>query len=82
VAQAGSLVNARGLAPQAPDDLMGVTRPDAAGVCGGLHRTTRLSATDLYRLNPPYGIQSDFELAVLEADGSVTGTPVTTRLAK
>jgi hypothetical protein len=32
--------------------------------------------------NPPYGIKSDFELAELEADGAVTGTPVTTRLAK
>jgi hypothetical protein len=61
---------------------MGITRPDAARVCGGLRRTSRLPATDLYRLNPPYGIQSDFELAELEADGAVTGTPVTTRLAK
>ena len=82
MAQAGSLVNARGLAPRASDDLMGITRPDAAGVCGGLRRTSRLPATDLYRLNPPYGIQSDFELAELEADGAVTGAPVTTRLAK
>ena len=81
MAQAGSLVSARGLAPQASDDLMGITRPDAARVCGGLRPTTRLPATDLYRY-PPYGIQSDFELAELEADGAVTGTPVTTRLAK
>jgi hypothetical protein len=64
VAQAGSVVIARGLAPQGSEDLVGITRPDAARVYGC------------------YGIKSDFELAELEADGAVTGTPVTTRLAK
>ena len=62
---------------------MGVTRPDAARVCGGLRRTSRLLAADLFQLTHPcYGIKSDFELAELDGVGAVTGTPVTTRLAK
>jgi hypothetical protein len=60
---------------------MGITRPDVARVCGGLRRTSRLPATDLYQ-HPPYGIKNDFELAELDGVGAVTGTPVTNRLAK
>jgi hypothetical protein len=73
----------RGLTPQASEELMGVTQLGAARVRGGLRRTSRLLAADLFQLTHPcYGIKSDFELAELEADGAVTGTPVTTRLAK
>ena len=67
----------RGLTPQASEELMGVTQPVAARVCGGLRAGSRLVPA-----SPPYGVQSDFELAELDGVGAVTGTPVTTRLAK
>jgi hypothetical protein len=76
-------VIARGLAPQGSEDSVVITRPGAAGVYGGLRRTSRLPATDLYQLTHCcYGIKSDFERAELDGVGAVTGTPVTTRLAK
>ena len=74
---------ARGLAPQGSEDLVVISRPGAARVYGGLRPYKSPAGNRPVPLTLRcYGIKSDFELAELDGVGAVTGTPVTTRLAK
>ena len=82
MAQAGSMVIAGKACAASVGRFDGYHQAGCRTCLGGLRPYKSPAGNRLVPANPSYGIQSDFELAELEADGAVTGTPVTTRLAK